>query len=172
MQEVAEVAGVSPGSLYQYFADREALVAEIIERISAREVAFQTQRLTEAAAAPTLEDAVRALLAGTLEFQRQEGPLMRAALEAMPQVGRHHALVQRVQQVTLVLRRLIEAHRGEIIRPDLDVATHVLVNALHAVSHEGALPRPATLDDATLEGELVALALGYLTESSPRERQA
>ena len=40
LREVAEVAGVGPGSLYPYFPHREALVTALLERQSEREAAF------------------------------------------------------------------------------------------------------------------------------------
>jgi AcrR family transcriptional regulator len=45
LQDVAALAGVSPGSLYQYYPDKAALVAEIIERQSQRSSSFTCRGL-------------------------------------------------------------------------------------------------------------------------------
>lgn len=162
MQEVAELAGVSPGSLYQYFPDKAALVAELIERMSLREVEFQLARFQSLPEGARLIDTLDHIVRGTLEFQAKEGELMRAALEAVPHLGRHELLVERVQGVTQNLRALLEAHRDELAHPDLDLVTHVLVNTIHSLTHDGVLRRPATLDDETLAREINALVLGYM----------
>ncbi len=162
MQEVALTAGVSPGSLYQYFADKETLVTEIVERISERELAFHRSRLGAGAPPPSLELAIGELVRSALAFQRAEGPIMRATLEAMPFLGRYPALAERVQQLALVVRQLLEAYRSTITHPDLDMATHVLINCLHSLTHDGILPRPALLDDESLEAEVLRFVRGYL----------
>lgn len=158
MNEVAQVAGVSPGTLYQYFPEKAALVAELIERISRREVEFQMARFAELPAGASLTETLDLIVRGTLEFQRKEGELMRALLECVPHLGRHELLVERVQGVAAMFRGLLEQHGMK----DVELATHVLVNAIHSLTHDGVLPRPATLDDETLAREIKRLVVGYL----------
>lgn len=161
-QRVAEIAGVSPGSLYQYFPDQSSLVAEIIERQSEREVSFQLAHMANLPPDATLVQALDHAIEGVLAFQREEGALMRAALRAMPEIGRHGALVRRVTIVAEGFRGMLEARRDELNGQDSRVVTHVLVNALHSLTHDGVLPRPEWLDDEALAAELKRLVRGYL----------
>jgi len=46
--------------------------------------------------------------------------------------------------------------------PSLNELVFIVGNATHSLTHEGLLPRPATLDDARLGREIVRLVLGYL----------
>src|SRR6516164_8568554 len=55
---IAEVAGVSIGSLYQYFPSKEALVAAVIDRHT-QEVAEVTRKAMVKAAALPIEGAAR-----------------------------------------------------------------------------------------------------------------
>ena len=87
---------------------------------------------------------------------------MRRTLEAMAFLGRYPSLAARVNEAVQLLRSLLQAHRGSITVSDLDLATHVLTNAMHSLTHDGVLPRPATLDDETLVREVLRLCLGYL----------
>ena len=59
---VAERAGVSVGSLYQYFPNKEALIAVLIER-HADEIVGIMQRALSDPANITLEDGLRAIIA-------------------------------------------------------------------------------------------------------------
>src|SRR5689334_21964591 len=146
MKDVGERAGAAAGSLFQYFPDKASLVAEIVERQSRRELAFQLEHMAHAPAGDliaVLDHVVR----GVLAFQASEGPLMRATLSAMPHLGRHFALVDRVERVTLAFRGLLSVHLPDVPPREIELATHVLVNAVHSLTHDGVLARPDWLDD-------------------------
>jgi AcrR family transcriptional regulator len=162
MQQVAKVAGVSPGSLYQYFPDKASLVAALVEAQSERELAFHLARFSTLKPDATLAEALEHVVRSIVAFQEAEGPLMRRTLEAMAFLGRYPSLAARVNEAVKFLRGLLEAHRGAIAVSDLDLATHVLTNAMHGLTHDGVLPRPVTLDDETLVREVMRLCIGYL----------
>jgi AcrR family transcriptional regulator len=163
MQALAVRAGVSPGTLYQYFPDKPSVVAHLIEAQSRRELAFHLERFAAVGREAPLARHLDALLEALLEFQRREGPLMRATLDALAHLGRYEALSRRSAEAAQALRALLDHHRTAL-PPDLDVdrATHVLANAIHSLTHDGVLRRPASLDDAALLHELRRLVHGYL----------
>ncbi len=163
VQEVAEVAGVSPGSLYQYFPHREALVTALIERQADEEAAFLEERL--AALAPTsLDHMVEASIGAVLAFRAREPALFAALLEAIPHVGRYYDLRARGRRAAERLRGLLALfHEPTAEGPTLDELTFVIANAVHSLTHEGLLGRPATMDDDKLAREATRLVLAYLT---------
>lgn len=162
MQGVAAVAGVSPGSLYQYFPDKAALVTEIIERISTREVEFHLERFAQLPQGATLGERLERLIDAVIDFQSREGPLMRRGLEALQHLGRYAVLSERAARAASLIRALLEPYSAELGGVDLDLATHVLANSIHSLTHDGVLPRPPTLDDATLKRAVLRLVCGYL----------
>lgn len=161
MARVAEVAGISIGSLYQYFPDKITLTAAILERYSEDEVAFHAERFAEVSASTALADAISIVVRSALAFQARDPALHRALLDAMPHVGRHALLAERVRTMATALRGLLGAHAREIGHDDLDLATHVLINAVHANTHDGPLGRPRVSDDRFAR-ELERLILNYL----------
>lgn len=162
MQGVAAVAGVSPGSLYQYFPDKAALVTEIIERISTRELEFHLERFAQLPRGATLGECLEGLIDAVIDFQSREGPLMRRGLEALQHLGRYAVLSERAARAASLIRALLEPYSRELGGVDLDLATHVLANSIHSLTHDGVLPRPPTLDDATLKRAVLRLVCGYL----------
>ena len=168
MQEVASVAGVSPGSLYQYFPDQAALVTEIIERVSTRELEFHLARFAQLPQAVTLDEVLERLIDALIDFQALEGPLMRRGLEALQHLGRYALLSERAGRAASLVRGLLEEHSAELDPAlDLDLATHVLANSIHSLTHDGVLPRPPSLDDTSLKHAVLRLARGYLGLSRP-----
>jgi AcrR family transcriptional regulator len=169
MKEVAAVAGVSPGSLYQYFPDKASLVAEIVERQSTRELEHQLAITATLPPTSSLEAVIGAMVRGALSFQAVEGPLMRATLASMPHLGRHGELVGRVRTVAAGLRAVIASRAPELDCRELDLNTHVLVNAIHSLTHDGVLPRPDWLDSAELERAIMRLVRGWLADVGKSE---
>jgi AcrR family transcriptional regulator len=162
LQEVAEVAGVSPGSLYQYFPHREALVTALIERQADDEAAFLEARLG-ALSPSSLEEMVEASIGAVLAFRAHDPALFRALLEAIPHVGRYYDLRARGQRAAEKLQAMLALfHRPSPDGPTLDELTFVIANAVHSLTHEGLLARPTTMDDGKLAREATRLVLAYL----------
>lgn len=161
MQEVAKVAGVSPGSLYQYFPDKVSLVTQIIEAVSERELQYQIEAIARLEP-QDLESMIAAMIRSTVAFRRQEGPLMNAAIAAMPLVGHHPLLVERVRQASEGLRMVLHANAERWPGVNVDLITHVVVNATLSLTHDGILPRPDWMTDEQLADEAIRLVHGYL----------
>lgn len=160
---VAERAGASIGSVYQYFPHKEAILAAVLEKYSESEARFFIERM-QALDGKDLRARVRGLLGIPFEFRRPHAALHLALLEQMPTLGRYFDLRERVRRAAVPLRALLEEHAGEIRRTNLDLACHVLVNAIQSLTHDGILPRPEGLSDDQLLDELTHLVVGYLLD--------
>lgn len=163
---VAKVAGVSVGSLYQYFPSKEALVLALFERHSSRMLALLADSLRELGDAP-IPEAVRTYVRAMMAAHRVEPELHRALVEQVLHLGLEHlSEVQRTAR-TLV-RSYLERHQHEILTKDLDAAAFVLVAAVEAVTHGAMLEQTELFASAVLEDEVCALVLRYLLgESRP-----
>lgn len=83
---IAEVAGVSVGSLYQYFPGKEALVAAVIDRHNEEIMGIVRSALTEVADMP-IEKALRKLVSVAIEAHRIDPKLHRVLAEQIPRTG-------------------------------------------------------------------------------------
>ena len=81
---IAKRAGVSVGSLYQYFRDKEALVRALVERHIAEQGETLQASLRDLAGLP-LEDAVRGVVRRTVEIRQQDRALVRVLYMQLPQ---------------------------------------------------------------------------------------
>ncbi len=160
--EIARVAGVSVGSLYQYFPSKEALAAALIER----QVELDIQELSAATAevlGQPLEEIVAHTVRAMLAMHRRDKGLMPALLQLVPLVDRIAHVRQVAAQGRELLRALLEAHR-ERLRPgmDLELATFIAGRTLEELVHVAVMERPELLDDARFADELTHLLLAYL----------
>jgi AcrR family transcriptional regulator len=166
--EVAEVAGVSVGSLYQYFPHKEALVVAVVERQSAREVVHLAGCFQELSAS-SAEELLGAMVDAVLSFRAQDPALQDALLDAIPLVGRYYDLRARGAAAAKMLRALMEPHFVQLEGgPNLDELVFVCGNATHALTHEGLLRRPAGMSDAHLATEIKRLLGAYLQALRPQ----
>ncbi|MFD7131988.1 TetR/AcrR family transcriptional regulator [Streptomyces sp. NPDC059894] len=162
---IAAAAGVSPGSLYQYFPHKDAIVSAVLERYSDALVSRVTARMSGQfeQSAPVV---VRSTLTALLDGLDVEPPFLRAAVEDGPRLddGRTlRAFEQRIGE--LVLAYLTTRRRG--LRPDtpLDTAVWMLVRTVEHLTVRYLLDRPPIPREQFLE-ELTRLALDYLKPAS------
>jgi AcrR family transcriptional regulator len=169
--KIAAVAGVSIGSLYQYFPSKEALVAAVIERHTQELSQVTLKALLKVAARP-IEIAARELVAAAIDAHRLDPKLHRVLAEQVPRTGRLENIEAVERYARGHFRDYLEAHRSEIDVTDLDLAAFILVTAVEALTHSAVLHRPDILADEkadTFVGEVTRLVLRYLGTPSPRE---
>ena len=161
---IAEVAGVSVGSLYQYFPSKEALVAAVIERHRQEIIQVVRGELALAANQP-MEQGVRTLVAVAVKAHRLDPKLHRVLAEQIPRVGRLEKAETFNRENYALFRAYLESHRDEIRAADLELAAFICVTAIEAVTHNAVLHHKMVSDEATgaLIDEATRLVLGYLT---------
>ena len=81
---IAEAAGVSVGSLYQYFPDKRAIFTELHDRHVDEVRRLITQTTTDCASAP-LEDFARELVLGLVDAHTESAELHDVVAAAVPQ---------------------------------------------------------------------------------------
>lgn len=159
---VAERAGVSIGSLYQYFPNKEALVAALVERHADGLIAVVEAAVSGPEAA-TLEGGFRALVRAGMDGHRLAPALHKILVEQVPRVGRVAVAMDTSRRLAEIIERHLRAHRRHLPRGcDPAVAAFVIEAALEAVTHKAIISRPALLTDRLIEGEAMRLVTGYL----------
>ncbi len=162
---VALKAGVSIGSLYQYFPSKEALITALAER-HAEQTYGRLMLTADQVQGASLPDAVRAFIVAMGEMHEVDPELHRVLTEQLPRIGGY----QEVRRLTAASASLVRAYlesRRESIRPkDLDLATFLLVTTVEAVTHISGLERRSPRDPKLVE-ELTQLVLRYLEPDVP-----
>lgn len=161
---IAEEAGVSVGSLYQYFPGKEALVAAVIERHRREILEVVRDALVDAAAKP-IEQAVRMLVAAAVEAHRVDPKLHRVLAEQIPKLGKLEHVEVFNRDTYAAFKTFLEDHGGELRPMDLELASFLCVTTIEALTHTAVLHHSEMLaDDAmeTLIDEAARLVIRYL----------
>jgi AcrR family transcriptional regulator len=158
---VARVAGVSVGSLYQYFPNKESLVAALLERHEEHMLAQLTE-MTQQLEGASLEDAIRTYVRAMLAVHAEHPELHRVLTQQLPNIydTERYQYVQR--RIESVVRGYFERHRHRLRPASLEQATFILSTAVESVTHAAVLDRPEMLEDDTFAEEISQLVLCYL----------
>jgi AcrR family transcriptional regulator len=130
---VAIAAGVSIGSLYQYFPNKTSMV-----------------------------EAVRCVVELTIRAHAVDPELHRVLTEQVPRVGKLSKLRELDEICHRMVAGLLTARKDELAIRDPDLAAFVLVSAIEAIIHRAALLYPQRLRDPRLIDEAALLVTRYL----------
>lgn len=158
---IAEAAGVSIGSLYQYFPSKEALVAALVERhIDAMSARIEAEMA--AVEALPLPAAVRQMVTLMLHAHAVEPELHRVLNEQVPRVGRLHRVHEVEARMQKLARAFFERRREELRPRDLDAAAFIVVQTIEALTHATTAQHGAAPPTEALVDEVTTLITRYL----------
>ncbi len=166
---IAERAGVSVGTLYQYFPSKEAILTALLEA----ELAQTTRRLqawvgSALANRPWLRDAL-ADLAGEVLAQRASRPRLRSLL--LEEAVHSDALRERVLAAEAEAGRTLAGWLAAVPgvrRAEPERGAYFLIHTIQALAHRYEAHRDEDrLERAAFVDELVDLLEAYLTRPRP-----
>jgi AcrR family transcriptional regulator len=161
---VAEKAGVSIGSLYEYFPNKEALVAAL----ASAHVGELIERVDETLRAPTNETPkamIAALIRAGLDAHRVNPTLHKVLVEQVPRIGALAALLD----ISSILQRKIEEDLQRRV-PHLSpsrarIIALVLETCIEALTHRAVVEAPGWLETGEIERETLHLLAPYHEEA-------
>lgn len=174
---IARDAGVSVGSLYQYFPNKDALLLAMVERL-ANETTARLLELGSALRDAPVAEGIETLVRVTLDVSRRDAPLYRAVLIELPRQGTLEFFERANRRLADALAEWLVARRDELEVVDPSLTAHILVTSLDALTDHTLLFQPELLESPRFERELRALVSGYLgvrrpapgRQRAPRER--
>lgn len=156
---IAEVAGVSIGSLYQYFPSKEAILGTLLERRFDDLLALVRGLLDSTLAVP-IEVAIRSVVRGLIENQQHVGAALHAPyFESHSAAGRTDQFRGYLAQFIALLAAYFERRRTELGIADPQTAAFILVHCSEGVA-QGLAYAPRA--DERLIADCTDLVMRYL----------
>ena len=165
---IADVAGVSVGSVYQYFPNKKALIGALHARHSRQMRQVVTAVLSEHRSAG-LEESIGAVIRALLAAHLVDVKLHRRLERQYAYF--HEREEEEAPDDTSVKRQvynLLQRHRIELSHDDLDFATWFTLCTIHALVHEAVIESPQYLNINQLEPAITEAVMGFLTSKRLR----
>ncbi len=158
---IARRAGVSIGTLYQYFPSKEALVLALSRRQAEREAELVRNTLSSLGQAP-LREVARRLIDALLLVHRDFPDLQRVLLTQVPLIGGLASMREFDARSAEVVRAYLAERFPKRNAARLELMTFVSMHAVEGLIHQALLARPEYLADPAFADELSTLVVTYL----------
>jgi AcrR family transcriptional regulator len=160
---IAERAGISIGSLYQYFPNKESLMTALMEQ-HAREMAelveTKLNRLFDSPLKIVIPEIIKAVVAAHAIDPR----LHQVLSEEIPRSERSPQMHKADERITELLRAYLDRWRDEIDPQNIELTVFILSRTVDSLCHSAVIEYPNFVRDSQFEREVSNLLLSYLTK--------
>jgi AcrR family transcriptional regulator len=166
---IAVAAGVSIGSLYQYFPSKDALVAALIDTHVDRHMDVFRRSLA-GLDEPDLRSGVQALIEAMLQAHNLDPQLHAVLSEQVPKVGRMKRMHEIDQEAAALILEKLESHRSRLQPKNLELAAFMIVHGVEGILHALAVEPAGRFEANEVVSQLSLLVTSYLSRpASPGE---
>lgn len=155
---IADIAGVSIGSVYQYFPDKRAIFAALHDR-HVEEIARLVESTLVAHADGSFEDLVRAMIEVLIDAHGSDPELHHLLMSQAPNGDGTQNLEKRLRNA---FRLALASRKPAVSASRLEKILFVLPRMVETLAHGAAHDRPPRLSVAAAKEEAVRAVLAYL----------
>lgn len=166
---IAERAGVSIGTLYQYFPNKELLVASLIEAHFKEVLTTIESALSDNVESP-LAVLLRAVIRASLDAHRLQPALHKVLIEQVPRVGKFTEALELGEKLSAMLQQHLARHFGGVRGDRLRMIAFVLETTIEALTHRAVIESPRWLNSGELEAETFRLLAPYIKHAAKNRR--
>jgi AcrR family transcriptional regulator len=158
---IADRAGISIGSLYQYFPNKEALMAALMEQHSNEIVELVESKLQMLFDAP-LEIAISELVKAVIAAHAINPRLHQVLNEEIPLSARLQQMQKADERIGKMLRAYLSSCREHIHPQNLEMTIFILSRTVESLCHAAVIEHPDFVSNSHFEQEVSRLLLLYL----------
>jgi len=158
---IAERAGISVGTLYEYFQNKEAIASRLNEELAAAEsdIIMEMFRETEDT---SLEDSIANIVSLTFELYRENGAMYRA-LAAISTHNRKFVGTRKSEKLIMdAIASKLEKSLTRIKISDIETATFVIFHSVESLAYFSVSPGGSNGAKSEMPSEVSKVVTRYL----------
>ncbi|MGH7272107.1 MAG: TetR/AcrR family transcriptional regulator [Polyangiaceae bacterium] len=163
---IAEDAGISVGSLYQYFPSKDAIVVELFRRYRAR-VVETVARHMDGVDRANIETRIHDLLRSLIEAQGLYPGLHAILIEQVLRTSARAEMMGFEERVEAILVEALGTLFNGVSPSDHEIVAFLLLRTVMAITHAAVVDRPALTRDPRLVREATRMIVRYLVVTTP-----
>jgi len=165
---IAQRAGVSVGSFYQYFPNKDAVLVALVEsRVNAGMQSVEKLLADAVGTEFDLDALLRSFVTAMVTLHGQEPDLHRVLFEEAPHPPEMHECVLATEEALAHTWLSILQQLPAIVVGDADTAAHLIVQLTEALTHRFVLHGLHDLSNEAFIEEVVTLLKRYLMDPIP-----
>lgn len=166
-QKIADLAGISVGSLYQYFPNKESVLASIMDIVMNAEMKMFEEKVAEIDGR-SMEDSTSAMVDFALELFLKEKTKVREIFMKAPELGRIPALLKLRQSVVERVAEEMKKHYPDQSNEDYLRVSFIAVNSIMGVIHTMLFDERQNYSIDELSSELKVMLNEYFKKRSEK----
>jgi len=159
--KVAELAGISVGSLYQYFPNKDAVFAKLIERHLAHHKEVVVKILEENVNQPT-DLAIEKIMSHMVGMYLSKKKILKPLMVHIPRLEKTRDTLLMRNEVIDVIAAYLESRRSDLVVTDIRASLVILVNSVMGVMTTMLFSETELMSPEAMTAELSVLAKRYL----------
>ena len=164
LRDVAGRAGVGIGSLYDYFRDRDGLLAGVVAKVTEDNLRRLEAQLEASRNAP-LREAVGQVIDVVFATYLDDVRVPRAVLRVAHRIGLMPILAESQATFAATLAKALR-ERDDVAVEDVDAAAYVVTNMAMGVVHTTIWAKAPPFTNERLRNQLVQACVVYLTSGA------
>jgi AcrR family transcriptional regulator len=161
--QIAELAGVSIGSLYQYFPNKESLMAALIQQHCDEMVELVEFKLNHLFDTP-LEEAIPQLVKAVIAAHAINPRLHQVLNEEIPRSGRLEQTQTMDERITNMLLKYLERWSDRLKPQNLEMTVFIFSHIVESLCHAAVIEDQRYMNNEEFEQEVFRMLLAYLVK--------
>ncbi|MBO9666816.1 MAG: TetR family transcriptional regulator [Bdellovibrio sp.] len=155
--KIAKEAGVSIGSLYQFFGNKESVVQAVVKNLMEEDKRIMSEKMRSISPLPP-EQRIKAMIELSFEIYRRQYEL-RAKLTT---IQYYVAEASYISESIRFFQEVVKYNLPQLPGKDMEKVAYILVNAFMGLCNTMAIDNPNYINDPVVLSEMSQLFLKYL----------